>query len=296
MTSRVWRCERGEVALTSVLAGMSIMLVVGFAILTSFEAWTKAEASQIARNEAQDRARSAVDRLARELRNLASPTPDQPQAVDRVGPFDLVFQTVDPVGPNSGANVSNVRRVRYCLDTTDPSAARLWTQEQRWTTLAVPAMPSSTACPAAGWNGGQRIVADRVTNARDGLARPVFVANSATLTDISALHAELFVDMNPAAGPVETRLASGVFLRNQNRRPVAAFSATRTANGIVLNGSASADPEGQTLVYRWFDGTTQIGTGVTFTYEVASGTARTIGLTVEDPAGLTASASPQVVP
>ena len=37
--------------------------------------------------------------------------------VDRAGARDLIFQTVDPVGPNAGDNASNVKRIRYCLDT-----------------------------------------------------------------------------------------------------------------------------------------------------------------------------------
>src|SRR5205823_887029 len=74
------------------------------------------------RVDAEDRARQAEEAIARDLRNLASPTPSQPQAVDRAGGRDLVFKTVDPVGPNAGQNTANVERVRYCLD----SAGRLW--------------------------------------------------------------------------------------------------------------------------------------------------------------------------
>ena len=50
-------------------------------------------------------------------------------------------------------------------------------------------------------------------------------------------------------------LGSGVFLRNQNRAPVASCTAQRAGTGkqIALNGSASEDPEGFNLKeYKWY--------------------------------------------
>ena len=86
----------------------------------------------------------------------------------------------------------------------------------------------------------------------------------------------------------------GVFLRNQNRRPQASFSATTTAQGIVLNGSASLDPEGQPPRYQWYDNGTLVGTGITFTYAAAAGT-HSIVLRVLDPADLSDDSDPQEV-
>jgi type II secretory pathway pseudopilin PulG len=285
------REDRGEVSLTALLVGMVVMGIVSGAILLSFETWLRTDVTAVARAESQGSARRSLATMARELRNLASPTPEKPESVDLATPFDLVFQTVDPVGPNAAQNATNVRRVRYCLDSAAP--AKLWSQTQRWTTAVTPAVPSVSGCPASGWQSS-RVVAQNVTN-RMGANVPVFTANAASLDQISALHVDLLVDDRTSDDVAPVRLASGVFLRNQNRRPVAAFTATRTAAGIVLNGSASADPEGETLTYSWYSGATKIGSGVTFTYAVAPGTPRTISLKVTDPAGLVGDAPAQVI-
>jgi hypothetical protein len=51
---------------------------------------------------------------------------------------------------------------------------------------------------------------------------------------------------------VETRLGSGVTLRNQNRVPVARLDVALSGQKLVLNGSASEDPEGMPLTYQWY--------------------------------------------
>jgi hypothetical protein len=288
------RSERGDMALTQLLMAMAVFGGVLGSTLFIFQNFVTVSADTTQRAADQDKARFALDALARELRNLASPTQEQPQAVDKVSPFDIVFQTVDPVGPNTGLNASNSKRVRYCLNVTSPSDGKLWFQEQRWTTQAAPAVPSTAACPGTGWTA-QRLVADHITNARNNLNRPLFVANSSTLTDVSSLHADLLVDSDPAKAPTETRITTGVFLRNQNRRPIASFTATPTASGILLNGSASYDPEGEQLSYVWFDGATKVGSGITFTYPAAAGTSHTMSLKVYDPASLEGVAASQVV-
>jgi hypothetical protein len=207
----------------------------------------------------------------------------------------MVFQTVEPNGPNTGLNASNVKRVRYCLQAgTATTGAKLWRQEQLWTTQSAPALPSTSSSPASGWSS-QTLVADSIVNTRDGLTRPVFMFNSQTLADVSSIHVDLYVDPDPTRAPIETRISTGVFLRNQNRRPVATFSATRTAQGIVLNGSTSSDPEGEALSYVWFDGSTKVGTGIVFTYPAPAGTTRTITLKVYDPAALEGVSASQAV-
>lgn len=278
--------ERGEVSLTALLTAMVLMVTVLGATLGMLDGVTRVAADGTRRTDAQDAARSAVDRISAALRNLASPTPEQPQAVDAGGAASLVFKTVDPDGPSSGTNATNTKRVRYCLD----GARQLQEQTQTWTTAAVPAMPPATACPASGWTRTQ-VLAQHVVNGDV----PVFSFDSTTLTDISAIHVELLVDTDPERMPEATRLASGVFLRNQNRRPVAAFTATRTSERIVLNGSASSDPEGEPLGYAWFDGSTAIGSGITLSYPVAAGSSHTLKLRVTDPAGLRADSATQVI-
>lgn len=291
-----WRSERGSLSLTELLVAMAIFAVVLGATLSIFETFLKNNRAANDRNDAQEIARSALDRLSRDLRNLASPTPALPDAFDRAQATDVIFKTVDTNGPNAGQNVVNVERVRYCLDTSTASNAKLWTQVQQWTSATAPAMPiatNDTACPGTQWTTSaanetrsQRVIAEHLTNYYNGQTRPVFTYNSGTLTDITTIHADLDIDMDATRGPKETTLSSGVFLRNQNRRPAASFTYSGGGGTIVLNGSGSSDPEGQPLDYNWFDGATQVGSGVTFTYSVTPGSTHTIKLQVLDPAGL----------
>jgi len=294
---RLIRDERGEISLAQMLVAMSMMLVVLTATLTLFTDSARLSQQANARNDAQDTARTALDAMSAQLRNLASPTPDQPQAVDSAGAYDLVFQTVDANGPNSGLNAANVMRVRYCLGGTT-SSGTLYRQEQRWTTQATPTAPSTTACPStdSGWSATST-VATHITNRRNSLSRPIFTYNAAAATDISEVHAQLYVDTDTTQLPPETMLSSGVFLRNQNRRPTASFTAdgTTVPGKIILNGADSSDPEGDPLQYVWFDGSTKIGEGIRYDYTVTRTTSHTIQLKVFDLAGLEGDSTVQTV-
>ena len=218
--------ERGEISLPGLLVAMVIFMAVLGATLTTFEAFDSQAARLTRRTDAQDTARRASDAVARELRNLASPTRDQPQAIDAAGPTDVVFQTVDSTRSAGSLNATNVKRVRYCLNT---GQRRLYQQQQRWTTGAPPDVPAVGACPSASW-GPATVLADRITNG----ARRIFTYDAATLTDISSMRVALYVDDDVATAPPETLITTGVFLRNQNRRPVASFTATRTPQGLEV--------------------------------------------------------------
>ncbi|MCW3013249.1 MAG: hypothetical protein JWO02_341 [Solirubrobacterales bacterium] len=290
MTIRRLRGERGEITLPGLLVASVLSLIVLSAVLDTF-AGAQTQSTQLtARNDNQQTVRAASDQIAGRLRNLASPTTDQPQAIDVAGAYDLVFQNVDPAGPNAGQNVTNVRRDRWCLST----GGVLYAQRQTWTTAAIPAAPSTAACPGTGW-ASTAVVAAHLTNRQGGLSRALFTYDSATLTDIAAVHVDMYVDEDPTREPAEVRLATGVFLRNQNRRPTAAFTAAPTAQGIVLNASASVDPEGQPLTYTWLDGATVVASGVTATYKVTTGTAHALSLQVQDPAGLIGTSTTQTI-
>lgn len=290
------RGERGEAGLVQLLIAMTMSLAVLGATLSIFNGSERIDRQTQARNESQQHARVALDMMSRDLRNLASPTPEQPEAVDLAGPYDLVFETVDPVGPNLADNGSNVERVRYCLGGTAASGI-IYRQEQRWTTATPPAMPSVAACPSSvpAWSTRTQ-VAWGITNAREGLDRPLFRYDAEETTDIALIHSQVFVDDDPLHGPGETSLSTGVFLRNQNRRPTATFTAeTAVPGSIVLNGSTSQDPEGEPLQYQWFDGGVYKGSGIRYDYQVASGSTHTLSLKVYDPAGLEGVSSGQTV-
>ncbi len=301
---RLARDERG-ISLPELLLSMVLMLIVLGATLATFTNFESDSARAAARNESQDAVRRNVGQIVRELRNLASPNATVPQAVERAQPTDLVFQTVDPAGPASIDNPANVRRMRYCLDGDAP--ARMWMQWQTWDTAAPPAVPVDTACPGAGWEA-QQVVAQGVTN-QAVPDRPVFTYNATTATEISAVNVALFVDMDPLRPPGETRLRSGTFLRNQNRAPTAAFTATPAAGGkVTLNGSPSSDPEGQPLTYVWMSSqggvAKKLGEGITCecptnadafpTQRLDPGT-YTLWLDVTDPGGLSTRSATQTV-
>lgn len=286
------RHERGFM-LVELLAAMAIFAVVLGATLMALDTFVVAIDRNQRRNDTQQQARSALDQMVRQLRNLASPTPDQPQALDKAAAYDLVFQSVDPAGPNAGANLTNVRRVRYCLDSSNPRSGTLWMQVQTWTQTTTPAMPSTATCPDAdGRWASRRVFAANIVNQIDGRDRPIWAYNATDTTEISFLRATLFVDSRPGSAPGESTLATGVFLRNQNRAPVAAFTATATGNRhVLLNGSPSSDPEGQPLTYAWYDGATQVASGITADYLAPATGNRSLTLRVSDPAGLQGDAS-----
>jgi type II secretory pathway component PulJ len=282
------RDERGQMTLIELLVAMSIFVIVLGATLFTFMTFDTTERRTVDRTASQDSARTSVDRLVRDLRNLASPTIAVPQAVDRATPYDLAFQTVDSVGPNAGANAANVKRVRWCLNQTTPSNEKLYVQEQKWVTQIAPSIPTDTNCPGSGWDTAT-VMASNLTNTYQGQSRPLFSYNSSTLTQINAIHVDLYTDLNPIRAPSETHLTSGVFLRNQNQVPVASFTkALSGTTAIVLNGSASYDPESQGLTYQWWDNGSKIdkGDGIVFTYKVNPGSSHALQLKVYDPAKL----------
>ena len=109
------------------------------------------------------------------------------------------------------------------------------------------------------------------------------------------MRVSLWIDVNPGTTPAETHVESGIFLRNQNQAPAASFQWSPGGAGhVVLNGSASADPEGQQLIYTWKEGSTKLGEGVVFDWGPASAGAHSITLEVRDPAGQLGSTSQTV--
>lgn len=301
--------ERG-MTLIELLVGMVISLVIFGATLSAAVAMSDGAKRNADHNEAQDTARIYIDRLARQLRNLASPsifTDDyqaQPYAVDSAGPYDLVFRVVDEKRPGGSLNHANVKRVRYCLNAADPSRGVLYQQEQTWTNRASndpPTIPSLSACPAPGWTTTKALT-EHVVNRTGGQNRPMFVYNASDLQRISQIHADLYIDPTPGKAPVESRLGSGVTLRNQNRVPVARMDIAPAPGKLVLNGSASEDPEGMPLTYQWYlNPPTPLpdcsgaplppscaGQGVVLDVPIAPATSYRIVLVVKDPAGLPA--------
>ena len=230
------------------------------ATLSAFASFHKNERQNRLHNESTDMARMAMERMTAQLRNLSGPNDNVPESVEKAEPFDLVFLTVDPVKPVGSLNARNIKRVRYCVGAASGGRAPLIRMEQEWQVQDKPPgvldreLREQTATAAAGRS--RHVVANDVVNTTQATPLPVFTYRpaAAPLDEITAIRADLSVDVNPNERPAAVSLGSGVFLRNQNRRPVADCTAVPTGNGmqVALNGSASEDPEGFNLKsYAW---------------------------------------------
>jgi type II secretory pathway pseudopilin PulG len=300
--SRLTRDDSGF-TLVELLLVCTLTLVVLGATLTTFESFQKNTEVNARQNDAQQEARRSIDYLARQLRNLASPTDYDPESVKRALAHDLIVQSVAPDRPANSQNVRNTHYVRYCYN---PSTSRVIRQRLTWTNAVVPAHPSGTACPSSGWAS-----TDFAANVVNG-SRPLFsyTWDGEDPTTITEIHTSLWVDANPGRTPAETSLSTSVFLRNQNRVPFAVFSAAATADGkILLNGSESQDPEERSLRYFWYDEdggpSTEacadapegpcVGDGMVYEYDPPAFGTRRVYLKVLDPADLVGEADAEAV-
>ena len=100
-------------ALPELLVGIGLLMVVLTAMLTTFDGFRRVTGQNYSQNVAQSSARTAVDRMARELRSTGNPgQSDIP--VERAAANELVFDIVSPSGVG-GSNSTGAVRVRYCL-------------------------------------------------------------------------------------------------------------------------------------------------------------------------------------
>jgi prepilin-type N-terminal cleavage/methylation domain-containing protein len=311
--------ERGF-TLIEVLVATSLSVLLFGAIVTVLIGYQRDAQRSTLQNDAQDQARIGVDRIVRELRNVAS-SRTSPTLIEAAGSYDLVFQTVRAP---SGSNAAGISRVRYCLP-PDPSPGSgatevLMVQTETWTTSTVPANPwtTGTACPytpgslPSGASVSSRRLASNVMNRYAGAARPAFsyYPSASSLSTITSIGIDLFVDAKANLPPAETELRSSAFLRNQNQTPIASFTATSTGGGhVLLNGGGSSDPDGQTITFAWFkvtgsptspcsasqSGCTLIGSTGLFDWRPGATGTYTVELVVTDPGGLTAYQRQSVV-
>ena len=288
------RREQAGFTLIELLISMSLITVVVMATISAFVSFNRNERVNRLQNESQDTARMTMERLSSQLRNLASPNDFTPESVEKAEPYDLVFLTVDAVKPVGSANARNIKRVRYCMGSVTNGKASLIRQEQTWQVQFPPPLFSTSGCPNASW-GNDTVVAEDIVNTAEATPVPVFTftPGPAPLMDITAIRANLVVDTNPGASPVATDLKSGVFLRNQNRAPVASCTAQYAGTGkqVALNGSASEDPEGFNMkIYSWYaDGKLTDppdASGVVAVWTAATSGTHTFRLHVEDQGGL----------
>jgi prepilin-type N-terminal cleavage/methylation domain-containing protein len=305
------------------LVAMVLALVVFDATLTILDSFMRQSAAATKRFDAQDQARLAVDRIVRNLRNVASPL-TTPKLLERATPYDLVFQTI---GTPSGANASGVERVRYCVpqDTSSGSASQeeLIAQTQTWTTstpAADPwtsdptqtiACPDLTFAPAAG-QPVYTVAAQSVMNRYQQTASyPSFSFNNgldgnsvaaSDLPQISTIQVSLRVNPTPSLTGATTQIQSSAYLRNKQHAPVAQFTYAATGGGgVILNAGPSYSPDNEQLSYSWACTSSPcpgasalaIASNGLVSWQPGAGT-YTVALTVTDQTGVQTTTSQQV--
>lgn len=265
---RRWREEAGF-TLIELLVAMAISLVIMgcvVAILTVFLNDTRYDGL---RDQAQDDSQTMVDQLSRDLRSAASPKPDYTGLIVTAKSTDVVFQSVIPGGSSTSTNTYDQQWVRYCLDSNET----VWRQVSpiNSSTGTSSQEPDVSACPStsSAWTQASGSpcckMATDITNDIGGDSRDLFDyldSNGAKTTSTSAMHeveVSVWTDLNPdhLPGP-SPQLQTGIYLRNAVSPPSAQISLTQTPNSgntqadVLLNGSASSDPQGQTLSYQWY--------------------------------------------
>jgi prepilin-type N-terminal cleavage/methylation domain-containing protein len=262
--------------LVELLVAMVLALVVFGATLTILDSYLHQSAAATKRFDAQDRARLAVDRIVRDLRNVASPV-TTPKLLERATPYDLVFETIDTPSGGATGNVSGTKRVRYCVpqDSSTGSASQeeLIVQTQTWTSSTPAADPWSSdptqtiACPdltfvpAAG-QPVYTVLAQSVMNRyQQTTTYPAFSFNNGfdsnsvaagDLPQISTIQINLRVNPTPSLSGATTQIQSSAYLRNKQHAPVAQFTYAATGGGgVLLNAGQSYSPDNEQLSYTW---------------------------------------------
>src|SRR6476660_5226576 len=192
--------------LVELLVGVALTLVVFGGVLTVFDVFQRDNRYGELRNQTQDDARNTLDRLARELRNVAAPRTKIGGALEAAESYSVIFETVDASKASSGANAANAMRVRYCLNDSKPTEEVLWRQVKRWETAEPPAVPSSEKCPdpnGSHWDSSKRLV-EHVVNRIGGQNRALFLyapSSWSSVSQIISVEPTLYLDSAPGSRP-----------------------------------------------------------------------------------------------
>jgi type II secretory pathway pseudopilin PulG len=250
--SRSLRREGGVTLVELLLVCLTSLIIFG-ATLTAWTSFYRSNRSVESQNDNAEVARVALDRAARQLRNLANPTVNAITTIHRATGYDFIFQTSDPAKT----------WVRYCVNSPGAAGATLWESENQNAISAA----MTAACPGTGWDR-QTAVVPGVTNQVGGIDRDIFTFECSVKAPatcpvgpteypkITNVGMNLWVDADLNDQVSELNVSTGVFLRNQNEGPTASVSVPQRLQALrwLLNGSGSSDPEGRTLEYFWFEG------------------------------------------
>jgi prepilin-type N-terminal cleavage/methylation domain-containing protein len=297
------RSEAGF-TLVELLVTMLITSIVFGATLSVLDIFQKNNRLDLVRAETQDNARNTMDRLARELRNVAAPSTEAAGALEQAESYSLTFQTIDSSSTAPELNATDNMRVRYCLADATPTNEVLYKQVKRWKTKEAPTLPTATACPnpsANDYDSTTRLVEHIVNRVGGQTTRPLFTygpSTASTVAGIVSVEPTLYIDTKPGSRPGESQLTSLIALRNENRPPTAVFSAVQLGSTRVveLNASESVDPDGLALTYKWWDNGSKLNTTAQQykTVGQVEGSKHLFKLEVTDPGGLKSETSKEL--
>lgn len=297
--------ENAGFTLIETLVAILVSVIVFGATLSAFDVFQSDNRLDQLRDEAQDNVRAAIDAVSRELRNGAAPSSLTPGALEEAHNYSVVFQTIEPTTkalPAGDKNTTNAVRVRYCLNDSNPEDEILWKQTLKWESEKAPALPAVTTCPdpsTADYETSVQ-VAQHIVNRIRGQKRRLFKYTPTEWTSaeqITTVEPTIYINVDPGQlRPGESELTSAVDLRNENRLPVASFTAKEVGQSKVqLNASQSTDPDGLALTYKWWDNSVAMSSTSSETeIESTKGTTQTFKLEVTTPSGLTATAEHSV--
>lgn len=289
--------DESGISLTEVMAAMVVSVILFGAAITTWVEFLDVSGRSESQTKAQDTARTTIERVSGHLRN-AMTTGTSSAAVNSVSNgFDLVFLVPLPgTTPSTTANPRGLTHVRYCLTNAGSKNDSIYFQTHPYSSGAQASPPDTSRCPSNAWDTKVPFV-DHVVNRSTPGTPALFTMKTDGGTPATITHVEIYpvVDWNTDKSPDATALRSTVNLRNVNRAPTASLSCQGLANGhAICDGSASTDPDGETLTYAWAMNNATLANETSFRldkYPLTSKTTYSFRLTVTDAAGVTATAT-----